>query len=133
MFPWFWWHLAPRYEFPLSGNVTQDFLMETFFSAIKPSAGDGRIEQKAFESASYGKQIGLISELLLSLADSKVVDADKANSALRKLEKIYSDIEEIKQEHISKEIKEATSVLEALKSSNRNQFDKIMAHLSGAK
>lgn len=130
MFPWFWWHIAPRYEFPLSGNVTQDFLMKEFFSAIKPIAGNGPIEQKAFESASYGKQIGLISELLLSLADSDIVDANKGRVALKQLEKIYRDIETIKHEHISKDIEKAATILEALKSSNPRQFDNVMARLS---
>ena len=130
MFPWFWWHIAPKYEFPLSGNVSQDFLMDAFFSSINPLAGNGLVEKKAFESASYGKQMGLLAEVLLPLAGSDKVNAEKAKQALGKLEKIYTDIETIKDEHRSKQVEEATRVLESLKLSSPQQFEQVMARLS---
>ena len=97
MFPWFWWQSSPHYEFPLSGNVNQDFIMELFFGSIKSSAGDGHVEKKAFNTASYGRQLGLILEVLLHLSGSKIVSKDEANSSRKRLEKIYKDVDDIKQ------------------------------------
>lgn len=129
MFPWFWWQLAPHFEFPLSGNVSQDILLDRFFSSIKQLAGDGRIEQKAFESASYGKQIGLISEVLLSLADSSLVDESKAKKSLKELEAVYNKIENIKSNYSSSKIEEATNALMELKLSDPPQFERVLAEL----
>ena len=66
MYPWIWlW--APQIYFPWSGSVAQKIEPSTswFFDAIDPSAGDGRIERRACEIASYGRQLGLITEVLL--------------------------------------------------------------------
>jgi hypothetical protein len=96
MFPWFWWNWAPHLEYPLSGNVSQDILSEWFFGSIKPSAGDRDVERKAFEYSSYGRQIGLISEVLLSLVNSELIDGDKAKKSQKRLEDIYEKIDTIK-------------------------------------
>jgi hypothetical protein len=130
MLPWLWWYFAPRVEFPLSGNVTQDILLDRFFGSIKPTAGDARIERKAFEAASYGTQLGKISEVLLSLAGSAAVDSDKAKESLRDLEAIYNDIKEIKRANSSKKVEEAVCLLEKLKLSDPPAFDRVLARLS---
>lgn len=69
MYPWLWlW--APRFQFPWSGDVAQDIEPSTswFFGSIKPEAGNAKIEERAFAIASYGKQLGLITEVLMDLA-----------------------------------------------------------------
>jgi len=92
-------------------------------------AGDGPIEEEAFDRASYGRQIGLISEVLMSLAGSEIVDADKMESSLKELEAIYVDIEKIKMKHASRRIEEATEVLESLRLSDRRAFDRVLVQL----
>ncbi len=61
MLPWFWLFWAPQVHWPLSGAVTQDF-----FAAFPPTAGDAAIEREVFSTASYGRQIGWLTELLLA-------------------------------------------------------------------
>ena len=69
MFPWLW-HWAPQVHLPWSGDVAQRIAPAThwFFQGIQPGAGHPRIEEEAFDVASYGKQLGLITELLLDLS-----------------------------------------------------------------
>jgi len=72
MFPWLWvW--APDLNFPWSGSVAQRIEPNTnwFFDAIPDGAGDRRIEKKAFGVASYGRQLGLLTEVLIELADKQ--------------------------------------------------------------
>lgn len=97
MYPWFWFW-APQIRMPWSGNVAQDIDPTTdwFFNSIQPGAGIGYIEAEAFEVASYGRQLGLISEVLLHLAKSEAVDREKAGESLRRLERIYGEIEAVK-------------------------------------
>jgi hypothetical protein len=130
MFPWFWWQLSPHYEFPLSGNVSQDFVMDRFFNAIKGDAGNGSIEKKAFETASYGKQLGLILDVLLPLTGSKAVSSKEAEKAQKNLENIYKDIYEIRQTMSREKIKEATDTLLNLKRSEPDRFKKEFDRLS---
>ena len=66
MYPWlFLW--APQLQLPFSGDVAQRIEPRTqwFFDGIDASAGDGRIERRAFEVASYGRQLGLLAEVLV--------------------------------------------------------------------
>ena len=73
MFPWLWFW-APQFHFPWSGSVAQqiDPDLGWFFGAIRPGAGDATVEREAFEVASYGKQLGLISEALVSSSSFEI-------------------------------------------------------------
>jgi len=100
MFPWLWiW--APRVDFPLSGNVTQDIEPEWFFSAIKPSAGHASVEKDIFMHSSYGKQLGLMMDVLLPLAEGKSIDSKKLSEATERLQQLQSEIDGIKLTHQS--------------------------------
>jgi cob(I)alamin adenosyltransferase len=105
--------------------------MDMFFNAIKRDAGNGRIERKVFETASYGKQLGLILDVLLPLTGSKVVSSKEAEKARKNLENIYNDIYEIRQTVSREEIKEATDTLLNLKRSEPDRFKKELDRLSG--
>jgi hypothetical protein len=95
MFPWLWsW--SPQFHFPLSGSVAQRIDPDAFFGAIPRSAGDGRVEQQAFEVASYGRQLGLISELLLDLAAQQPPATPAGKKAQRRLAEIQARIEALK-------------------------------------
>lgn len=92
MFPLFW-HWSPQFFLPWSGSVRQDIELDRFFSAIPPAAGDGAVEEAAFKRASYGSQLGWITEVLLETM--KEVPADE-KSPLGKLRLANADIQRIK-------------------------------------
>jgi len=97
MFPWFWFW-APQIHFPWSGAVAQQIAPDThwFFSGIRPGAGDARIEEQAFGVASYGKQLGLITEVLLALAHESPKASARAQASIDKLKAIQAEIEQLK-------------------------------------
>jgi hypothetical protein len=97
MFP-FLWLWAPQVRLPFSGDVVQDIEpnLSAFFAGIKPQAGDARIEAQAFEVASYGDQLGTITELLLELAQRLPADAQDKSQPLQDLRKIHAAIQAIK-------------------------------------
>ncbi|KQW90046.1 hypothetical protein ASC94_20065 [Massilia sp. Root418] len=92
MFPLFW-NVSPQFFLPWSGSVRQDIELDRFFSAIPRSAGDGGVEEAAFKRASYGSQLGWITEVLLETM--KDVPADE-KSALGKLRLANADIQRLK-------------------------------------
>jgi hypothetical protein len=62
-------HWAPQFHFPLSGDVAQRIDPQVVMNAITSAAGDREVEKQVLtEVASYGRQLGLITELLLDLA-----------------------------------------------------------------
>ena len=130
MFPWqtVW---APHLNFPWSGSVAQRIEPNTnwFFDSIDVHAGDGRIEKKAFEKASYGKQIGLITEVLLDLAVRENQLSTKAAESLHRLRKINEDIEEIKREEAATTALEIEERLEWLKKNNATEYDLLIRKL----
>lgn len=95
MFPWLW-QWSPQFHFPLSGSVAQRIDPDAFFGAIPPWAGDGAMEQKAFEVASYGRQLGLITELLLDLASQQPPATPAGRKAQARLAEIQARIEALK-------------------------------------
>lgn len=130
MFPWqtVW---APHLNFPWSGSVAQRIEPNTnwFFDSIDVHAGDGRIEKKAFEKASYGRQIGLITEVLLDLAVRENQLSTKAAESLHRLRKINEDIEEIKREEAATTALEIEERLEWLKKNNATEYDLLIRKL----
>ncbi|MFZ5550528.1 MAG: hypothetical protein ACOZJX_17665 [Pseudomonadota bacterium] len=95
MFPWLW-QWSPQFHFPLSGSVAQRIDPDAFFGAIPPWAGNGEMEQKAFEVASYGRQLGLITELLLDLAAQQPPTTPAGREARARLAEIQARIEALK-------------------------------------
>jgi hypothetical protein len=97
MFPWLWF-FAPQVHFPWSGSVAQQIAPDTdwFFGSIRPGAGDARVEQRAFAVATYGKQLGLITEVLLQLASESPASSKKVSASIEKLQAIREQIEHIK-------------------------------------
>jgi peptidoglycan hydrolase CwlO-like protein len=103
MFPWFW-YFAPQVHFPWSGSVAQHIAPDTdwFFAGIAPEAGDARIEQQAFAVASYGRQLGLITEVLLDLAAQVVPASPKARESVSRLQAIRAEIEQLKDAEVER-------------------------------
>lgn len=105
MFPWFWlW--APQLRLPFSGDVMQDIepRLDAFFAGIKPESGNARIEARAFEAASYGHQLGVITDLLMEMAERLPADAQAASKPLQALRDIRDRIEVIKDGEYAREL-----------------------------
>lgn len=106
MFPFFWFW-APQIRLPFSGDVAQDIepSLDLFFAGIKPRSGNGRIEAKAFDVASYGDQLGVITKLLLEWAERLPADEQAASKPLRELRDIHARIEAIKDDEYERELR----------------------------
>jgi hypothetical protein len=128
MFPWFllW---APQYHFPWSGAVKQDIAPDTtaFFNAIGPSAGDGRVEKAIFEQASYGKQIGILSDVVLSLVARDQITAAEAKQAIEQLIQLNQDVKTIKTMYSKHRVDAAISILAKLQESDPEEVQRIVA------
>jgi len=130
MFPWFWvW--APQVHFPWSGSVAQqiDPSLGWFFGAIRPRAGDASVERDAFEVASYGKQIGLLTEALLGQSDNSGVAPAQASLALERLEEIRLKIESLKTQKRAASLESLTEQLEDLRRTQPEAFGRITERL----
>ncbi|SEN83784.1 hypothetical protein SAMN05428959_103362 [Duganella sp. CF517] len=95
--PHSFWTWSPQFYFPWSGGVMQQIDPDlTWFSQwITPGAGNAAIEQKAFTGvASYGKQLGLITDVLLAIVDQAAPTAEP--KAVEELRRIRSRIEMLK-------------------------------------
>ena len=131
MFPWLWFW-APQFHFPWSGSVAQqiDPDLGWFFGAIRPNAGDATVEREAFEVASYGKQLGLISEALLGLSGRSPVTAEQAALALDRLEEIRKKIETLKDEKaVTSSVDALSAQLEALRLQQPAAFERLATRL----
>ena len=128
MFPWFFlW--APQYHFPWSGAVKEDIAPDTtaFFNAIAPSAGDGRVEKAIFEVASYGKQIGILSDVVLSLVAEDQITSAEAKQAIAQLIQLNHDVKTIKAMHLKHRVDTAIGILEKLQESDPEEVQRIVA------
>lgn len=92
------WFFSPNVHLPFSGDLAQNIAPATnwFSEHIRGEAGDPAIESQAFDVASYGKQLGLITEVLLAMHDDSPVTPDKARQSRAALQKIWLGIEVVK-------------------------------------
>lgn len=123
MNPWFqpWMGM---YRWPLSGNVTQE--ISPVSSWLSPQfefnfAGNHHIETEVVSDvASYGKQIGLMSEALLEIANGEKGDA------VAKLESLVEQIEEVKLRHEERLVDRVKIDLNKLKQSDPELLIKLL-------
>jgi len=105
MFPWIWlW--SPQLHLPFSGDVLQEIepRLDAFFAGIKPQSGNARIEARAFDVASYGHQLGVITDLLIEMAERLPADAQAASGPLQSLRDIRDRIAAIKDAECEREL-----------------------------
>ena len=123
MFPWFWLHWAPQLHFPLSGAVTQDI-----FSGIRPTAGDADVERAVYDVASYGKQLGWLSEVVLGQQpDATPECATQGRAALRCLQSLADEVAVIKDRQRGERREAAAAALEALAQSDPEALAALLA------
>jgi len=115
MYPWLWFWL-PHIEFPLSGNVKQDIepVASLFSGSVVPDSGNPNIEKKAFEVASYGKQLGIITDLLIEIAEKSLPAKGQDNKALQDLMRISEKIKKIKDSEYDAEADEILRKVKAI-------------------
>lgn len=113
MFPWFWIHwspqLAPQLHFPLSGAVTQDIL------PVQAGAGSAAVEREVGDLASYGRQLGWLSEVMLGQqADATPAQRAAAGDALAELRTLSGEVAAIKRRHRAARLRAAARTLKEL-------------------
>lgn len=131
MYPWLWiW--APQVHLPWSGDVAQRVAPSThwFFQGIRPGAGHAGIEEQAFDVASYGKQLGLITDLVLDLSRrSGGTPSAEAVEARTKLAEIAQRIEDIKDREHALDADGLEQQLRDLQRRDGAAFDRLAARL----
>ena len=127
MLPWNWtW--SPQVNFPLSGSVVQDIApnLDWFFAGIRPEAGMGSIEKGIFEKASYGRQLGLILDVLLPLADESRLEDETARESLARLKELCNDIKIVKQDRKQEVEHSAVSLLQHLEKTDKEMLGRVV-------
>lgn len=112
------------FRFPLSGDVNQRITAPWFSPAITVNyAGNAAIEDRVVtEVASYGKQIGWLTEIALAMAKQQPLP----DETVRKLEKAAAAIEAIKQDAQRSAFDAASAALERLEREDPQGFKRLM-------
>ncbi|MET0321414.1 MAG: hypothetical protein ABW069_11895 [Duganella sp.] len=90
---------SPQFHFPWSGGVQQriDPDFNWFAHWITPGAGNPSVEERAFtDVASYGMQLGLITDVLLALEQKTPLTAADDAHAVGELHRIRASIRALK-------------------------------------
>jgi hypothetical protein len=97
MYPWLWFW-APQIHLPWSGAVSQNIEPRTawFAQHIPADAGNASIEAQVTELASYGKQLGMLTEALIGIAEQARPTDPKTQAAIARLKDLQSAIDSIK-------------------------------------
>jgi hypothetical protein len=125
MFPWLWIN-ATKVRFPLSGAVEQDLSTDAFFEGIKPGAGVPAIEKRVFEQASYGKQLGWLTDLLLAAIGESTPLSPEARDALAKLKTLQAKAKRIKDEHREDRFEAATALLDRMQAESPAELARVL-------
>ncbi len=100
---------------PLSGDVNQRITVNY--------AGNALVEDRVVtEVASFGRQIGWLSEIAIALANKQPLPAD----SLRKLEAAVAEIEAIKKRVERPAIAAADEALDRLKREHRDAYERLL-------
>jgi hypothetical protein len=109
---------------PLSGNVTQRITAPWFSPSLTVNyAGDPAVEDRVVtEVASYGKQLGWLSEIAIALAKNQPLPLE----TLRRLEQASKDIEAIKKSVRPSAAEAARNALDRLEQDDPDQYKKLL-------
>lgn len=120
---------SPQINLPLSGGVTQDLAPDInwFFQSIPPQAGVGSIEREVFRVASYGRQLGLILDILLPLARNASLEDERAKQSLAELENVYEEICEVKRESKAEMEQAAVRLLKKIEEADGEMLHRVIA------
>lgn len=126
MFPWFWiW--SPTIHMPLSGAVDED--IDAKFNGIDIQAGNRQVERQAVEVASYGRQLGLITEVLLASVQKIGPLPEAAETSLQRLKEIQGSIEQIKAKQAMVDSQKIEQQLQNIMQNNPEEFLRLKPRL----
>jgi hypothetical protein len=125
MFPWLWIY-APQISWPLSGAVTEAISTDAFFRGIKPGAGVPAIEQQVFEQASYGKQLGWLTDVLVEAIDPATLHSPEAQASLANLKKLRAKVDQIKSEHRQHRADAAIALLDQIQADSPEELGRLL-------
>lgn len=123
--PWIQW--MQSWQAPFSNYDQNISPVTTWFSPTYELnyAGNPAIEAKITKDvASFGKQLGVISEAVLELSEGQ------SGEALDKLRTMSEQIEKIKRTHESEEPNQLAVMLKELKKADRKAFDQLMLEVN---
>lgn len=112
------------FRWPLSGDVNQRITAPWFSPSLTVNyAGDPAIEDRVVtEVASYGRQLGWLSEIALALAKGEAAPRD----ALGKLEQAAAAIAKIKADAQAGSLDAANRALDRLKRDRPDQYEDLL-------
>lgn len=112
------------FRLPLSGDVNQRITAPWFSPSLTVNyAGDPVVEDRVVtEVASYGRQIGWLSEIVLALANNEAPPAD----ALRQLKEAAEKIEAIKTKVHRSSLDAANAALDRLARDDEAAYHKLI-------
>jgi hypothetical protein len=109
---------------PWSGDVAQRNTAPWFSPSLTVNyAGDPAVEDRVVtEVASYGKQLGWLTEIAIALAERQTLPEE----TLRRLEKATKDIDAIKKQVRASAVEAANNALDRLERDDPAQYDKLL-------
>jgi hypothetical protein len=130
MYPWLWFW-APQVHFPWSGAVSQQIEPHTswFSDLIEAGAGNAEIERQAFAVASYGKQIGLLTEVLIGVAEGTKALSPEAAASLARLREIKSAIDSLKRSEYESAAARLAAEVEAVRQRGGDEYARLTQRL----
>jgi len=117
------------FRMPLSGDVNQRITAPWFSPSLTVNyAGDPVVEDRVVtEVASYGRQLGWLTEIAIALAKNETPPED----TLHRLEQASRKIEAIKKEAHLSALQEANEALDRLAREQPAQYDTLLRERRG--
>jgi hypothetical protein len=119
------------FRWPFSGDVRQRITAPWFSPSLTVNyAGDPIIEDRVVtEVASYGRQLGWLTEIALALANKQPLPRE----TLRRLEQASRDIEAIKKDVQPSALEAASKALDRLEREQPAQYERLLRERRGDK
>jgi hypothetical protein len=119
------------FRWPWSGDVAQRIMASWFSPSLTVNyAGDPAVEDRVVtEVASYGKQLGWLTEIAIALANRQPVPAE----TLDRLEKAAKDIAAIKEQVGVSAVEAAKDALDRLERHDPAQYRNLLRERRNAK
>ena len=116
------------FRWPFSGNVNERITAPWFSPSLTVNyAGDARIEDRVVtEVASYGKQLGWLTEIAIAMAKKQDPPAD----TLRLLERAAAAIDTIKKEVHRSTLEVVKEALDRLERDQPAQYEELLSEAS---
>ena len=121
-----WWPFGPWFDLAAPQRLTQSILPDWALQRVEVNfAGNAAIEQEVVAKvASYGKQLGVITEAVLALAGD---GPDGRDAKLARLRALADEIEAVKHDHRRDLAEDARRAMHSLAARDRAAAERIAA------